>query len=70
LKSFNESAEEADLDFSATPEERAALDHAARLTSVAPEDYSFFLSQFKVSYESLRDRTGPGGERFTLTEED
>ena len=69
-KSFNESVEEAELDFSATPEESAALERASRLTSVRPEDYAFFLSQVEISYEALRARKGPCGERFTLTEDD
>jgi hypothetical protein len=61
------SSELADLpDLKTTPDGVAAQREIAKLQRVPTDEYSAFLAQFARSHETLRDRPGPRGERFTL----
>jgi hypothetical protein len=50
-----------------TPEDsRFQQEIAIRYRAVAPEDAALFFCQFPATYEELKAKRGPWGERFTL----
>jgi hypothetical protein len=50
-----------------TPEDsRAQEEIARRYRAVSPEHAAAFFAQFPATYEELKARRGPWGERFTL----
>ena len=56
----------ADLEFRFTEADIRAMNAASGPHPLSPAAYLKFLSQFKATYEQLRAKQGPWGERFRL----